>query len=359
MGETRKHGIKERKMKKICMVLLIAITVGIAAIPANAAQAIDFNIRFFDKRIYYAPNDPIYVQITITNNSPLSYRFKLADDRAFSMDFNIWTVTNRKLDSADVLTRKRTQSQQVFFREIAVEPGESFSFVEDLRDFVNIRQHGAFVVQATVYPELYRTALVNQRLINSTVTDTVAMSQTVSVLQNVVQTLESNRLNLNIRPADIYGPDGAPVEMDSATGAVLVRQEIPPDQVVDYLITARQKSQWEKFFLYIDLEAMLMARDPVRRRQWLNEGEVGRRQMLKEFREELQKSTVDGTISVIPISYTIERTTYNQTSGTVIVREKFRGGENFTEIKQYTYDLVKKNNIWSVVNYSVTNIGTE
>jgi homogentisate 1,2-dioxygenase len=104
---------------------------------------------------------------------------------------------------------------------------------------------------------------------------------------------------------------------------------------------------------------MMMARDPVNRRQWLNESEAGRRQMLKEYREELQTSTIDETISIKPIDFVIEQTTYNQTNGVVVVMQKFRGGENFIEVKQYTYDLVKKDGIWTVVNYTVRNIGTE
>jgi hypothetical protein len=311
----------------------------LAAVFANAAQ-IDFSIRFFDKRIYYAETDPIYVQITIANNSPASYHFKLADERAFSVDFDIRTVTNRSLEPADALIRKRTQSQHIFFREITVEPGESFSFVEDLRDYVNLRQPGSFIVQGRVFPELYFPSAYNA--INSNLSETI---------------LESNRLNLNIRPPFIAGPDGIPLAMDEATGAVLVRKNLAPDQIVEYLLTARQKSQWEEFFLYLDLEAML-SRDPTRRRRWLAAGEDGRRQMIADYRQELRSSVVDRDIATIPSDFTIERTTYNNVEGTVTVLEKFRIG-NFTELKRYTYYVAQKDGIWTVVSYSVVNLGTE
>ena len=341
-------------MKKTALIALAIMVMGISIpFPASASQAIDISIRFFDKRIYYAEKDPIYVQITISNNSPLSYRFKLADERAFSIDFDIRTVTNRQLDQADTLTRKRSQSQQVFFREIAVEPGESFSFVEDLRDYVNLLQSGTFVVQARAYPELRRSATVNQRLINSAMPDTHISAAPLSA----VQILESNRLSLNIRPPVLYGDDGAPVEMDSATGAVLVRQKLPPDQVVEYLLTARQKTQWEKFFLYLDLEAML-SRDAVRKRKWLSESEAGRRQMMKNYREALQNTSIDDDISTIPIEFTIERTAYTPSEGTVTVIQKFRDLEVISR-KRYTYYLVQRDGIWTVVDYSVINLGTE
>ncbi|MDR0475262.1 MAG: hypothetical protein LBH43_16520 [Treponema sp.] len=325
-------------MKKFYSFVILMAIIGVSApVQADTAETIDFSIRFYDKRIYYAEGDPIKVQLTIANNSPASYRFKLADERAFSIDFDIRTMSNRGLEPADALTRKRSQSQQVFFREIAVESGESFSFVEDLRDYVNLKQAGSFIVQARVYPELYRSTLASQN--------------------TQASALESNRLNLNLRPPSTTGPDGIPVAMDEDTGANLVRKDMPPDEVVKYMITARQRSQWEKFFLYIDLEAML-SRDPNRRRIWLTEGEDGRRRMLAEFRQHLQNTRIDESISTSPSDFMIERTTYTGTEGTVAVLQKFKGS-NYTEIKRYTYDLVRKDNIWIVVNYVVTNLGTE
>jgi hypothetical protein len=140
--------------------------------------------------------------------------------------------------------------------------------------------------------------------------------------------------------------------MDIATGAVLVRERLPPDQVVEYMITARQRSQWERFFLYLDLESML-SQDPVRRRRWLAESETGRKRMLEQFRLELQNSTIEGSISVIPTEFVIERTQYNSSEGTVTVLQKFRSN-NFTELKRYTYVMRLINNFWMITDYSTT-----
>ena len=306
------------------------------------AAGIDFSIRFFDRRIYYTEGDPILIQVTIANNSPITYRFKLADDRVFSLDFDVRTLNNRSLEPADALIRKRTQHQQVFFREIAVESGESFSFVEDLRGYIKINEPGSFVVKASVYPELIR----------SSVPKTAGLSAAAE--QGV---LESQRLNLNVRPPVVTGPDGIPLEMDVATGAVLVREPLSPDKVVDYMLTARQRSQWERFFLYLDLEAML-SRDAVRQRRWLAEGEEGRRRMVTQFRQELQSDVTDGSISIIPSEFVIERTQYNSFEGTVVVLQRFRNNY-FTEIKRFTYYLRLRDNVWSIVDYSVVNLGTE
>ena len=313
-------------MKKFYFLAFILLILG----QFNLFAEVEFNIRFYDRRIYYVTDEPIFVQITITNNTPAPYRFKLADERVFSVDFDIRTMTNREIPEADSLIRKRTQYQQVFFREVAIEPGESFSFVEDLRDYTAFTQPGSYRVKAMIYPELYRS------------------SQSAG--------LESNFLNLSIRPAVIQGPAGIPLEMDVATGAVLVRQPLSPDEVVTYMLTARQQSQWERFFLYLDLEAML-SRDALQRRRWQVENEEGRRRMMAEYRQNLQNAAIDGDISVIPTSFEILRTIYESNEGRVTVLLRFRN-TNHTELRRYTYDLVKKDNFWMIVNYFVEGLGT-
>jgi hypothetical protein len=312
------------------------LLVGIFSVPA--ASDIGLSIRYFDKRIYYvqgAGDDPIFIQITIANTGPTGYRFKLADERAFSVDFDIRTMSNRPVESAMGLIRKRTGNRQVFFREVVVEPGESFSFVEDLRDYAEFDQAGSFIIQARMYPELYRTAAANPE----------------------APPLESNRLNLNLRPPSLPGPGGIPLDMDVETNAILVRERLPPDQVIEYILTARQKAQWEKFFLYLDLETML-SRDPARHRQWLAESEEGRRRMLARYRSELEEAVTDGDIATIPMEFQIERTTYGVEEGTVVVLEKFKTG-NYIERKRYTYYVRRKDDIWTIIDYTVLNLGTE
>jgi hypothetical protein len=141
------------------------------------------------------------------------------------------------------------------------------------------------------------------------------------------------------------------------TNAILVREPLTPDEVVSYNLIARQKEQWEKFFLYLDLEAML-SRDSIRRRQWIAESEEGRQRMLDRYRRDLQSAVIDGDISTIPKNFIIERTTYGVEEGTVTVLEYFQVGQ-YTERKRYTYYLRRSDNIWTIVDYVVVNLGTE
>jgi len=332
---------------------LFAIGTASALANVGANEGIDFGIRFFDRRIYYAANDPIYIQVTIANNSPFTYRFKLADDRMFSVDFEVRTVTNRLLEPANELVRRRSLSRQVFFREIAIEPGESFSFVENLRDFVRIDEPGTFVVRGFVHPELYRPEFV---------TTNVRADQRQTAMwapqeMPLVGVLASGRLSLSIRAPLIAGLDGLPTAMYVATGAILVREALPPDAVVEYTIRARQMSQWERFFLYLDLEEMI-SRDPVRRRVWVRESEEGRQRMVEQFRQELRSPMTNEAISLVPTDFIIERTQHTGNEGTVTVLKRFRGA-HFTEVKRYTYYLQRRDNIWSIVDFSVVNLGAE
>ena len=330
-------------IRKIALAFLLIFGISFIGISFLWGEEVSFGIRYFDKRVYYLEQDNILIQVTLTNNSPSPFRFKLADERAFSVDFEVRTSSNRNIAAADSLIRKRSQSQQVYFREISIEPGESFSFVEDLSQYAALNQSGSYVVQARLFPELYQ-----------------AVESGINPGRSLAgsgRALESNRLTLSIRPRSIIGPNGIPLELDVETNAVLVREKLPPDEVVSYLLTARQKEQWEKFFLYLDLESML-SRDAYRRRQWNAESEEGRRAMLARYRQDLQNSTVDGDISLIPMDFRIERTIYTANTGTVTALEFFRVG-NYTERKRYTWHLEKRDDIWTIVDYSVVNLGTE
>ncbi|MDR0475514.1 MAG: hypothetical protein LBH43_17805 [Treponema sp.] len=312
-------------------------------------SGVTLNIRYFDKRIYHLETDPVMIQLTITNNGTAPFRFKMAEERAFSVDFDVRTTTNRALEAADTLQRKRSSSRQIYFREVLVECGESFSFAEDLRDFARISQSGVYVVQARLYMELYypETAGIKAGAI-----------QTANRINNGnASFIISNSLPLTVRPKADFGPDGTPVFLDVETNAVLVRERLAPDEVVNYTLTARQKEQWEKFFLYLDLEEMYK-RDSFRRRQWLAESEEGRSRLLARYKSELQAAVVDGDIATIPRRFTIERTDYGNEEGTVTVLEYFDMGM-FLERKRFTYYMRRIDGIWTIVDYVTVKLGTE
>lgn len=309
--------------------LILASTILFAANAAAATEGIDLSIRYFDKSIYF-PDDAIRVKMTIRNESGETYHFRLAENRMFNIDFDVRTLTNRELEASEKFSRERASNQQVFYREVTLAPGEEYAFTEDLSDYVEIPGSGMYVVRAQFYPELVTTS---ER-----------------------EGLSSDRLMLSVRPP-ASGIDAAEAAVDEETGEVLEREALSPDEVVRYTLDARRRGQWNRFFLYLDLESLLRS-SPERERRYQRLSEEARREEIEDFREELQSETIEDTINAVPDDYEIIRTTYSDEEGRVVARLRFEYTD-FTEIKEYTYFLRRVNDYWEIHDYNVTNVGTE
>jgi len=299
-------------------------TAGMSAAP-GASQ---FSIRFFDQKIYFL-GDPIRVEATITNTGTETLRFEVADNRYFNLDFDVHTTTNVGLDHARDFTIARSLDQPTFYRSVSLEAGEKYAVVVDLTSYAMFTSPGQYVVQASFYPELFRSA------------DSTSM--------------KSNRIALNVKPALITEEERSLVQAE--TGALLALEALPPDEVVSWTIEARQKSQWEKFFLYLDLES-LMRNNPDQDRKFLNSTEEKRREMVDQFRQQLRQATIAQEINVIPSSFQVLNTSYNSSEATVLVLEKFKNTD-YTEQKKFTYHLKKSDRYWMIYSYEIKNLETE
>ena len=324
--------VKKHFIIVLCLIQSLFIFAQNADSPVLKAEV---SIRFYDRRIYYpgsGSSEPIFIQISITNNNSETFRFKLADDRSFSIDFGIITSKNRQLQHTVDWMRKRNTNRQIYFREISLEPGETYSFIENLKDYIEITEPGIFLVNALFFPELKRYS------------------------DNSELHILSNKLSLEIKPAPSAAALGS-LPVSQVSGEILQAKPIPPDQVIAYLLTARQKSLWEQFFLYMDLEKMI-SRDPSRNRRFKAESEAGRMEMIQIYKHELSQERVDKDIAVIPVEFKIEHTGYTDTQAEVKVIEWFEYS-NFREKKRFTYFLTSKDGIWTVYDYVVENLGTE
>ncbi|MBQ9494276.1 MAG: hypothetical protein IJR50_01390 [Treponema sp.] len=298
---------------------------------SNFANA-SVSIKFYDKTMYHpgdADLNPVFIHVTVRNNGADTLRFKLADDRMFSIDFNAYTIKNSRLAQTETLIRKRTTNQTVYFREIALETGEEYSFVENLKEYLTVPTPSVYYLELTFYPELYRSR--NTRL-------------------------TSNRLTLEVRPSPSAASSSSiPVQADTAT--ILQPEEIPPDKVVEQTIIARQKSLWDQYFLYMDVESLL-ERTPSAKRKYRAVSADERERMINEYKADLMQARIDGDIVAIPERFQIERTVYSRTEGTVVVTEWFNN-RTFYERKSYTYRLRLREGIWQIYDYTVVNLGTE
>lgn len=118
--------------KKIVSIVVAAVLFGVwcfAAETDTESKSFDADvaIRFYDRRVYYPGNDgtePIFVKVSITNKGSKPLRFKLANDRMFSIDFSVLNTKNKSLAHTEPWIRKRNTNQQIYFREITIETGK-------------------------------------------------------------------------------------------------------------------------------------------------------------------------------------------------------------------------------------------
>ena len=303
---------------------------------SNDGAKAEVSISFLKRGVYYpgsADERPILVNCTITNTGTETYRFRLADDHFFSIGFSAVTMRNRALPQSGEWLRRRTRSGQVYFREITLDPGESYSFIENVKDYITIADPGLYVLECAFFPELRRLPDYTE------------------------DNIKSNRLTLEVKPEPAAAQAVGYLPADEETGGILRPKAIPPDQVVTETLTARQKSQWERFFLYLDLEQMLTG-DPSRKNRFNAASESGRIDMVENYKVELMQSRAENEISLIPSEFQIERTSYSGSEGTVTAIEWF-DYTDFREIKRFTYTLARRDNVWRITGYTVDNLGTE
>ena len=290
------------------------------------------SIKYHNRTLFYPGNSedsPILVHITIKNNGPETLRFKLADDRSFSLDFNAYTVKNSCLEQTEKLIENRTTSQIVYFREIALEQGEEYSFVENVKDFLKIEESAVYYLELFFYPELYKSNYIS---------------------------LKSNRLTLEIRPSPAVA-SSTYIPVKSETVEILKPLDISPDKVVEQTIIARQKSLWDQYFLYMDIESMLQ-RKKKKKKRYASVSADERIRMIQSYKTDLMQSRIENDIIAVPEAFQIEKTAYSPTEGTVTVIEWFKY-PNFSEKKRYTYKVRQREGYWQIYDYNVVNLGTE
>jgi len=312
-----------RPLRIIAVVLFMSIT------GAVVAQDIGVSIRYQDKQIY-VPGSEILVKFTIKNDRSTTYRFRVAENRMFNVEFDVRTLSNVPLEPAPHFTTERTSNQQLYYRDVALEPGEEFAVTENLSDYVRIVDPGIFVVTARFFPDL--------------------------VGDETGQAVISNSLSMTIRP-DLTEDERVVARLDERTGELLARESLPPDEVVEYVIMALQDGAWNRYFLYVDLEGLLQS-NSARARSYARLADADRQVRLDAFAAELQTSLADPQISAVPTTFEMVRTTYDPAEAAVIVDEEFRF-PTYSETKRYTYFLRRRDRVWYIYDYAVTNLETE
>ena len=315
-------------MKKIIFTFLLLITAHV-----TFAQNMQISIGYYDKKVYYTDAySEILVRINITNSGTETLYFKLADIHEFSLDFIALDTKNRNMEHSSQWLRNINSNTKVYFRDISLEPGETYSFIENVKDFLACDTAGVYVLSCAFFPSLrHKSDLSDAHIL-------------------------SNRIMLEIKPS--LGPASLGMLPISETNLdILQAQAISPDQVITYMLNARQKSFWEQFFLYLDMEELIQ-KNPTKAKQYKAESEMGRMRLIEDFKQQLRQEKIEQNIVMLPSDFKIERTTYTDTEAEVRVIEWF-AYNGFKEKKRYTYYLSSRDGIWTVYDYVVENLGTE
>jgi hypothetical protein len=297
------------------------------------AQGISVSIKLVEQKIYFL-NDDIEIKITVKNDGVDASQFRVADNRAFSLDFDVRTAANRPEQyHSERFQNERNSAKPVFYREVSLLPGEEYSLVVKFADFAALREPGLYYVQALFFPDLY--------------------------MEQTSPPVASNKLTLNLRPA---------VDSPAERGAVEARVErsqqretFPPDEVVSYMIKARMTDQWSKFFLYINLEELYKngyLKTKQNRDQFNRLSEADRRTRVEAYRSQIMAGKAEWYLVLKASDFEIVETTYTQTEASVKVRQTYQH-PSYKEPRLYNYTLRRVGNVWEIVNYDASIVNTQ
>ncbi|MBN2352595.1 MAG: hypothetical protein JXD23_08510 [Spirochaetales bacterium] len=301
----------------------------------NLAWAADITvgIRLVEQKIYFL-NDDIDIKITLENSSVDTQQFRIADNRAFSFDFDVRTALNRMTNfHSDSFENNRNSLKPILYRDLSLAPGEEYSLVVRFKDFVTLNNPGLYVVQVRFYPDLF--------------------------LSGDSSSLQSNTLTLNIRPATSSPAEKAAVEIQLDRAAE--RGDLPPDKVVIYTLKAREEGNWSKFFLYINLEALYinsaLRTSPNGRDQFNRLSESEKKAKIDSYRKQIMALKSEGDLVLLASSFSVQKTSYTATDASVQVRQVYNHPD-YQEVRTYRYTLRRNNGIWEIVSYQVENLNS-
>ncbi|MBF9015671.1 MULTISPECIES: hypothetical protein [unclassified Oceanispirochaeta] len=312
--------------QRMCLLILITFFTTLSAWSADPV----FSIRYYNKKIYY-PDSPIQVKVLLSNPGSESLSFRIAENRTYNFLFTLKTMKNEFLPASREYLVNFDRNEPAFYRMITLEPGEEFGFILELDDFVIADDPGVYVLDGMFFPELKN--------------------------RDQGSGIQSNQLSLTVRPGMYEGEYKDMIDLE--TGSILASSNMAPDEVVEYTLKARQKNQWNKFFLYLDLKEILLQSN-MTRRQFEKMSQEEQTASVEAYRLDLELNRVPENQGIvdIPVEYEILQTSYTSNEAKVIVREVFQN-TGFREIKKYTYYLNRFENIWKIYRYEVKNIGTE
>ncbi|MFO7850768.1 MAG: hypothetical protein R6V67_12510 [Spirochaetia bacterium] len=318
--------------RSLFLCIMLSVLTGAAATAATFPDGVDLSIRLHNKQIY-TTNTPVYLYAGISNSTGSPFTIHVADEKIFGLQIHVTDIRNEPLSPTREYISRRHSNQQVLYREVRLLPGEEYGFRVPLSSFVEVSEPGIYFVQASMKPDIEENA-----------------------------ELTSNEITLHIRPDTGEAVESMEIEEQIKTreADILKKENLSPDEVVRYMITARQREDWKKFFLYLDVESLLLEHR-LKRERYERASDSERNRMIEDYKDLLRSSMVNNEILLKPNSFDITRYRVdmsNNKAAEVTVRARFEY-QGFTEIKMFTYYLNQSEGYWQIYRYEVTHEGTE
>ncbi|AAX17126.1 hypothetical protein [Borrelia hermsii] len=291
-------------------------------------KGLDFKIKFFNQSIYRVDSN-VSIEVSLSNLSDDLLTLEVGDINTFGFDFDVTDTTNIKVKRSLEYVKDRSKNVAIPVRTLSLRPNERFSVMMSLNQFVQFDKDGVYFVRGKFFPDISDS----QKCIESNVITLFLKPKMDDVAEKFnFSNLSSNR------------------EVQS----VLKRENLSPDKVIEYLFSALRLGEREKFFLYIDIESLIL-NDQNKSYLYKQELRSGSNSMLEEYKEYLWNNS-NSDIAKVPNKFSIVETTYTDSTGKVVSDVYFEDG-HFYVAKRYTFFFKKYDYYWIIYDYTVQNTG--
>jgi hypothetical protein len=187
-------------------------------------------LQFFQQT--YRLNEPINVTIQVVNVSPSRISFQVSSLIYETFFFDIRTPrseTVNPLDTFEVLMKNRASSSGDF-RDIVLEPQEAFSKVIDVTQWFDFKESGYYFIRGLFHANPDKQADQQSSI------DYKILVKPPLLVEKKLSEDEKERI----------------VQLEDA-------KKLPPYEVIDDLLDAKMKKDWERFQVHIDPERLIKA----------------------------------------------------------------------------------------------------
>ncbi len=279
----------------------------------------------------YKEGDNIYLNVVLLNKSGTVQSSYISEDKRHSFDFSIVTTRNQEIEYKKEYITYFYRVQNIYMSKITLMEEEGYLYKILLNDYYDLNMTGQFYITGYYYPNL----------------------KTNNDRSNAIK---SNQLVINIREKNFDDRHFVnTVEIDDTNGTpVETLKKIPPDEVVDYMLSARMKRNWDRYFLYMDMNELIKT-NTIFGRDFNKKNLEQQRELIKNYKDYLKKDNIND-INFLPHKFDIVKTTYSQSEAKVDVIVQFKTLD-FIEQRYYTFFLHKNGEYWFVYSYEVMDMG--